>query len=262
MRSLLSERRSQESAADQAGLKYLTATKQSGRGMLETFERFAQQEYVSASYQDPFVRSHPVADATASRQLRELVAAKPLRQRAGPARAAAAPRHGAGQDLGLPRARRRPSTIAIPPATTACPRATRAPSPATARASATQAMGEVDALIREQAGQSLFLGAQGQLATTGAASIAKPIAPLRKALQLAGGKEPLMQSELAQAHARPPRTRRSCDEAIALLRRAIVTDERLRRLPSPAGEAFYRKKASIPQADLAARAGPLRAKAT
>ena len=61
MRSLLSERRSQESAADQAGLKYLDATQQSGRGMLETFERFAQQEYVSATYQDPFVRSHPVA---------------------------------------------------------------------------------------------------------------------------------------------------------------------------------------------------------
>lgn len=61
MRGLLSERRSQESAADQAGLQYLTATKQSGKGMLETFERFAQQEYVSDQYKDPFVRSHPVA---------------------------------------------------------------------------------------------------------------------------------------------------------------------------------------------------------
>src|SRR5262249_19567390 len=39
MRSLLSERRAQESAADQAGLRYLEATKQSGQGMLETFER-------------------------------------------------------------------------------------------------------------------------------------------------------------------------------------------------------------------------------
>lgn len=61
MRSLLAERRSQESAADQAGLAYLNATKQSGRGMLETFERFAQQEYISDTYKDPFVRSHPVA---------------------------------------------------------------------------------------------------------------------------------------------------------------------------------------------------------
>ncbi len=61
IRSLLAERRSQESAADQFGLRVLEATKQSGRGMLETFERFAQQEYISDTYKDPFARSHPVA---------------------------------------------------------------------------------------------------------------------------------------------------------------------------------------------------------
>lgn len=60
-RSLLAERRSQESAADQAGLKFLSATHQSGRGMLSTFERFAQQEYIGAANQDTFYRSHPVA---------------------------------------------------------------------------------------------------------------------------------------------------------------------------------------------------------
>jgi predicted Zn-dependent protease len=76
MRGLLSERRSQESAADQAGLKYLNATKQSGQGMLTTFERFQQQEYVSDQYKDPFVRSHPVATDRLSR-LRELVAKSP-----------------------------------------------------------------------------------------------------------------------------------------------------------------------------------------
>ncbi|MEQ1616232.1 MAG: M48 family metalloprotease [Hyphomicrobiaceae bacterium] len=61
MRSLLAERRNQESAADQAGLSFLNATRQSGRGMLETFERFAQQEYIGDQNKDPFVRSHPVA---------------------------------------------------------------------------------------------------------------------------------------------------------------------------------------------------------
>ncbi|MEQ8824997.1 MAG: M48 family metalloprotease [Filomicrobium sp.] len=61
MRSMLAERRSQEAAADQAGLVFLNRTRQSGRGMLETFERFAQQEYISDQYKDPFVRSHPVA---------------------------------------------------------------------------------------------------------------------------------------------------------------------------------------------------------
>ncbi len=76
MRSLLAERRSQESAADQAGLTYLNRTKQSGRGMLETFERFAQQEYISDQHKDPFVRSHPVATDRLSR-LRQLVESSP-----------------------------------------------------------------------------------------------------------------------------------------------------------------------------------------
>lgn len=76
MRGLLSERRSQESAADQAGLKYLNATKQSGQGMLETFERFQQQEYISDQHKDPFVRSHPVATDRLAR-LRDLVAGSP-----------------------------------------------------------------------------------------------------------------------------------------------------------------------------------------
>ncbi|MFV0296508.1 MAG: M48 family metalloprotease [Hyphomicrobiaceae bacterium] len=63
MRSLLADRRAQESSADQAGLRFLTATHQSGKGMLETFERFAQQEYISASgeTQDPWARSHPMS---------------------------------------------------------------------------------------------------------------------------------------------------------------------------------------------------------
>lgn len=77
IRSFLAERRSQESAADQAGLSFLSATKQSGRGMLETFERFAQQEYVSDAYKDPFVRSHPVA-VDRLRQLRDGVEKSPF----------------------------------------------------------------------------------------------------------------------------------------------------------------------------------------
>ena len=61
LRSMLAERRAQEAAADQRGLVYLNRTKQSARGMLETFERFQRQEYISDTHKDPFVRSHPVA---------------------------------------------------------------------------------------------------------------------------------------------------------------------------------------------------------
>jgi predicted Zn-dependent protease len=83
MRSLLSERRAQESAADQAGLRLLDATRQSGRGMLETFERFAQQEFWAEKDLDPFVRSHPVA-AHRLNQLRDKVMASPYANQPDP----------------------------------------------------------------------------------------------------------------------------------------------------------------------------------
>ena len=76
MRSLLAERRQQESAADQAGLTFLNATKQSGRGMLLTFERFAQQEYVSDAHKDAFARSHPLSTERLAR-LRKLAESSP-----------------------------------------------------------------------------------------------------------------------------------------------------------------------------------------
>ena len=85
----LAERRNQESAADQAGLSFLNATRQSGRGMLETFERFAQQEYIGDQNKDPFVRSHPVATERLA-QLRDAVQKSPQLRHQGRAAAAAA----------------------------------------------------------------------------------------------------------------------------------------------------------------------------
>ncbi|MBI1239665.1 MAG: M48 family metalloprotease [Alphaproteobacteria bacterium] len=60
-RTALAYSRGQESAADQAGLSFLNATGQSGRGMLAVFERFSDQELLSARRQDPFARSHPMS---------------------------------------------------------------------------------------------------------------------------------------------------------------------------------------------------------
>ena len=55
----LSFSRAQESTADQRGQKYLLATHQSGRGMLDVFERMADQEAMSARYNSPFISDHP-----------------------------------------------------------------------------------------------------------------------------------------------------------------------------------------------------------
>ena len=59
-RQFLQFTRAQESSADQAAMRYLTATKQSGQGMLETFERFAEIELYANANRDPFAYSHPL----------------------------------------------------------------------------------------------------------------------------------------------------------------------------------------------------------
>jgi predicted Zn-dependent protease len=77
-RTFLAFSRTQESAADQAGIRYLAATKQSGRGMLGVFKRFENQEILSDSRRDPFAQSHPVAGDRMS-ALQSLVEASPYR---------------------------------------------------------------------------------------------------------------------------------------------------------------------------------------
>lgn len=60
-RSLLAYQRGEEAAADKAALRYLEMTGQSAKGMLRTFERFADQQLFSAKYTDPYAQSHPMA---------------------------------------------------------------------------------------------------------------------------------------------------------------------------------------------------------
>lgn len=60
LRGLLSYRRSEEATADQSALVYLRKTKQSPRGMIRTFERFASALSLSGSRTDPYKLSHPL----------------------------------------------------------------------------------------------------------------------------------------------------------------------------------------------------------
>jgi predicted Zn-dependent protease len=59
-RTLLAYQRQQEEQADRAGVKFLTATGQSPKGMYDTFKRFADQTLFSSQYVDPYVQSHPM----------------------------------------------------------------------------------------------------------------------------------------------------------------------------------------------------------
>ncbi|MCB1539559.1 MAG: M48 family metallopeptidase [Rhodoblastus sp.] len=59
-RSLLSYQRGEEQAADRAAVKYLNATGQSSKGMLTTFQRFANDALFKTASIDPYVLSHPL----------------------------------------------------------------------------------------------------------------------------------------------------------------------------------------------------------
>jgi protein-disulfide isomerase/Flp pilus assembly protein TadD len=59
-RLILNYARAMESAADQAALKYLTATGQSARGMLTLFQKLATESIASVQFVDPYVMSHPM----------------------------------------------------------------------------------------------------------------------------------------------------------------------------------------------------------
>ena len=58
-RNFLKFSRTQESAADQAALRYLEATGQSARGLVNFLKLLIDQDLLSASDQDPYARTHP-----------------------------------------------------------------------------------------------------------------------------------------------------------------------------------------------------------
>src|SRR5207253_82860 len=60
LRSLLSYVRAQEEQADRAGVKFLSATGRSPKGMYDTFRRLADEMLVSSRYIDPYLQLHPL----------------------------------------------------------------------------------------------------------------------------------------------------------------------------------------------------------
>lgn len=247
MRSLLSERRSQESAADQAGIKFLNATRQSGRGMLETFERFAQQEYIGAASQDVFYRSHPVATDRLSR-LRQLVERSPFyNQKDNPDLQLRHDMVRAKLSGYLDRPQvvfnRYPVTDKSLPARYARAIARFFQGGAGAMEAS---VAEMDALIREQPGNGYFYEVKGDLLMRGG-RIAEAIPALRHSLKLLGD-SPLVRVQLATAlQSGDNPASAAVSESVSLLRKSLVEDQ------NPDGyrllaNAFY-KQGKGPEAD-------------
>jgi predicted Zn-dependent protease len=253
LRGMTAERRSQESAADQAGLSYLNQTGQSGRGMLTTFERFAGQELFSDQNRDPFARTHPVATDRLAR-LRELVEGSPFYGNGD------APELQMRHDLMRAKLSgyiENPSTVfnRYPTTDQSLP-ARYARAAARFRMgggnSLEQALADAESLIKTNPQNPYFWELKGDfLQKSGRPREAIPV--MRQAMKLAGGEVPLMNVQLAQVllQTKDPA---GLDEAIGILRKAITRENENALAYNMLGQAYY-DKGLIPQSELARAQG-------
>ncbi len=244
-RTLLSYRRGQESSADQAAVTYLDATKQSARGMLETFEYFQSQGLTSLQYVDPYIQSHPMPQQRIS-QLRQLATSSPyfekldspdLQQRHDLVRAKLS------GFLDNPRIvfNRYPNSDQSLPAVYARTIAKCRSGGAGACAS------DLDMLISRYPDNPYFWELKGEFLIRWGRG-GEAVGPLREAVSLAPD-ESLTRIMLAQALL-GSNDRSNADEAITVLRQALVK-ENTHALGYRLLSQAYGRKQLIPQADLA-----------
>ena len=244
-RSLLSYQRSQEEQADRAGVRFLTSTGQSPKGMYDTFKRFADQILFTARGSDPYVQSHPMPSERVA-ALETLARGSPhwdkkdsaeLQLRHDLARAKLAGFLDRMDSVG----RRYPVSDNSLPARYARAIATYRHSDLRA------AVAQIDGLIAAQPNNPYFHELKGQALLEGGKP-AEAIAPLRRAVQLAPVPA-LIQVLLAQA-LNATNDPKHAEEAVALLRAALAREPEI-----PEGYAqlamAYGRKGDLAQADLA-----------
>ncbi|MGZ3411331.1 MAG: M48 family metalloprotease [Xanthobacteraceae bacterium] len=245
LRSLLSYQRQQEEQADRAGVKFLTETGQSAKGMYETFKRFGDQSLYAAHYADPYVQSHPMPRERVN-SLTELATASPNWDKKDP------PELQLRHDMARAKLRGfldQAETLqrAYPITNTSLP-ARYARAIATYRyGQLSSAIAQIDALIQVQPHNPYFFELKGQ-ALLEAGRPADAIAPLRQAI--AHAPDPtLMRVMLGQAliATHDPKL---ADEAVASLQVAILRDPDIPDAYTNLAMAYGRKN-DIPNADLA-----------
>lgn len=246
MRSMLSYQRSQESAADRAAVKFLDATGQSARGMIETFQRFASDSLFISRSVDPYQLSHPMPRERIS-QLETIARASPHFDKKDPPQLQFRHDMMRAKLVGFTD---RPEAVyrRYPPSNTTLPaRYARAIS-AYRHGNLATAIGQIDALIAEQPKNPYFHELKGQ-ALLESARAREAVAPLRQAVALSNG-APLIRMMLGQALVQTGDAAAS-EEAIKNLRSALDREPN-----APLGwrqlAIAYGRKGDAANADLAA----------
>ncbi len=244
--SLLAYVRTQEDQADHAGVKFLTATHQSARGMLELFKRLSDEMLFGLSRADPYLQTHPLPP--------DRVAALEVMARASPYWDVKDPpelqlRHD------MMRAKLsgfldRPDTVyrRYPLSDHSLP-ARYARAISTYRHSDLRdAIAQIDGLIQTQPNNPYFYELKGQ-ALLEAGHAAESIAPLRRAVALAHG-APLIDIMLGQALI-ATNNAKNAEEAVPLLHTALSREPESSDAYTQLAMA-YGRKGDLAQADLAA----------
>jgi predicted Zn-dependent protease len=245
MMSLLSYQRQQEEQADKAGVKFLTATGQSAKGMYETFKRFADDELFRSQGASPYMRSHPMSKERAN-ALAEVARTNPYWDKKDP------PELQLRHDLVRAKLRgflERPDTVArlYPPTDPSLPaRYARAIS-SYRYGNVRGALGQIDDLIAAMPSNPYFYELKGQ-ALLESGHPAEAVGPLRHAISLAPNPT-LMQVMLGQALI-ATNNATAANEAISNLQGAILRDPDIVDAYSQLAMA-YGRKGDIGQADLA-----------
>ncbi|HEX2725841.1 MAG TPA: M48 family metalloprotease, partial [Beijerinckiaceae bacterium] len=245
MRNLLAYQRSEEQAADQAAVRYLSATGQSPAGMLKTFRKFADSGFFRSTSVDPYLLSHPLPNERIG-QLENLAKQSPhFSKKDAPALQA---RHD------LMRAKlfgftERPDTVLrrYPMSNTSAPARYARAVLAYKGGRLAESLALMDGLLREQPNNPYFWELKGQaLLESGRAREA--LDPLRRAVALAPGAVPIraMLGHALVATGDP----RLLDQAIKELSNATIREPE-------GGEAYqhlataYGRKGNIGMAELA-----------
>jgi predicted Zn-dependent protease len=250
---LLAYVRTQEEQADRAGVKFLTATGQSPKGMYDTFKRLGDEMLYQTRYINPYLQTHPMPQERVA-ALEELIKGNPYWDKKDP------PELQMRHDLMRAKLfgfmdrydivnNRYPGSDQTLPARYA--RAIAAIRFGDTR----NALAQVDALIQAQPQNPYFHELKGQaLLESGRAGDA--IAPLRRAVQLAPNPT-LIQIMLGQALVES-NDKAHLDEAVTMLQNASTREPESIDAFSQLAMA-YGRKGDVAHADLAsAQAAMLR----
>ena len=241
---LLAYQRAQEESADRAGVRFLTMTGQSAKGMYDTFKRFADESLFAAQGANPYFQNHPMPQERMA-ALTELVKTPYWAKKDSTELQF---RHDMMRAKLFGFTERPASILAHYPLTDSSMPARYARAISAYRFGDPRgAMVQIDSLIQAMPNYPYFYELKGQALLEGGHP-AEAVAPLRHAVQLAPSPA-LIQILLAQAIV-ATNDAKSADEAISLLHAAIIKEPEAADAYTTLAMAYARKN-NLADADLA-----------